>query len=541
MDKTRIIHLKEANTLSNFLSEKERQTIVSLKITGVIGEKDFNDVLDDMCTTWGEYDKYDNYIPHYEESPALRILDMGEAAFVDGDWLPEFGYHPLLETLILPHNIQKVGSSMDTGWGESQFRTLVLPQGLKSIGGFINCPHLTNLILPESLEEILPLAFAGCYSITNIRIPASVRLMDGSCFAGCKIAAYEVDCNNPYYTYIDGVIFNKDLSTLVAFPSAYPHKHYKIPDTTKNIGIEAFYGAHIESIDIPEGLLTISEWAFESSMVRNINMPNSIKKIGKGAFRYCYQLEKIHLSNRLEEIPPMLFSSCPKLTVLDIPSGVRKLYYSSIAWSYGLEKLILHDGLEEIVDEGPMLGCSGKLHEVTIPNTLEKIQGGLFNYSSLIKSYNVAPNNPYFCVIDDALYSKDGKILYAVPNPERNNFTVADGTEEIAEKAFFYLSKLETVVLPNSLQVIGDRAFQGCSKLGIIRLPANVMSVGVDFLLDCDNIKTVIMDSIVPPQMIGHVTDDMWIYKKIELLVPKGSIDEYKNAPGWKTFIIKEL
>ena len=235
MDKTRIIHLKEANTLSNFLSEEERQTIVSLKITGVIGEKDFG-VLDNMCTSDGIYDDDDNYILDYEYSPALRTLDMGEATFIDGDSLPDFGYHSLLETLILPHNIQKI----ETGLADSQLHTLVLPQGLKVIGGFMSCTNLTNLILPEGLEEIISHAFYECNAITNIRIPASVRLIDGSCFAGCNIAAYEVDSNNPYYTCIDGVIFKKDLSTLVAFPSAYPHKHFKIPDTTYIIGTDAF-------------------------------------------------------------------------------------------------------------------------------------------------------------------------------------------------------------------------------------------------------------------------------------------------------------
>lgn len=534
MEEIKIIHLNEANTLSKFLSEEERQTIVSLKITGVIGDKDFNDVLDDMCSAEGIYDEDDDYIIDYEESPALRNLDMGEAAYVDGDSLPEFGYHSLLETLIIPNNIQKI--EYDAGLSESQLQTLVLPQGLKTIGGFMSCPNLTNIVLPEGVEEILPSAFGGCNSITEIRIPASVKSMDGSCFAGCNIKAYEVDSNNPYFTTVDGVIFNKDLNTLVAFPSAYPHKHYKIPDTTKSIGFEAFSEARIESVDIPEGLLNIGEWAFEFSMVRNVNMPNSVKKIGKGAFRHCYQLEKIHLSNKLEEIPTLLFSSCPKLTLLDIPSSVRKLYYSTVAWSGGLEKLILHDGLEEIVDEGPLGGCRGNLHEILFPKTLKKVQGGLFNYSPLIKSYHVTPDNPFFCVIDEALYSKDGKILYAVPNPERSYFSVAEGTEEIAERAFFGLPKLRTVILPNSLHIIGNRAFQDCPQLECLKLPANVTSIGEFFLMGCDNLKTIIMDGTVPPQMTGHMTN----YRDITLLVPKESIAEYKKAPGWKTFIIKE-
>ena len=537
MEETKTIHLKEANTLSDFLSEEERQTVVSLKITGVIGLKDF-DVLDDICSADGIYDDDDDYIIDYEDSPALRILDIGEAAFVDGDSLPEFGFHSLLETLVLPYNIQKVEE--DAGLSESQLQNLVLPQGLKTIGGFMCCPHLTNLILPEGLEEIQPHAFCGCNAITNIRIPASVRLMDGSCFADCNIKAYEIDSNNPYFTTDDGVIFNKDLNTLVAFPSAYPHKHYKIPDATKYIGSEAFYESRIESIDIPEGLWDIGKEAFSASMLKSVYLPDSVKKVGGRAFWCCYHLEKIHLSNKLEEIPPHLFETCPKLKILDVPSSVRKLYYSAVAWSGGLEQLLLHDGLEEIVDEGPLGGCRGNLHEILFPKTLKKVQGGLFNYSPLIKSYNVVPDNPYFCVINEALYSKDGKILYAVPNPKRSSFIVAEETEEIAERAFYSLPELRSVILPNSLHIIGDRAFQDCSQLENLRLPANITNVGVDFLLSCDNLKTVIMDGIVPPQMTGHVTDDMWKYKDVELLVPKGSIDEYKKAPGWKTFMIKE-
>ena len=106
MEEYKEIHLDSPNTLSEFLSPEERQNLVSLKITGVVGEKDFDDVLDDMCETWGEYDDNDDYIPDYEGPAALRHLDMGEATFVDGDTLPYFGYCSHLETFILPEGIE---------------------------------------------------------------------------------------------------------------------------------------------------------------------------------------------------------------------------------------------------------------------------------------------------------------------------------------------------------------------------------------------------------------------------------------------------
>ena len=73
MEATKIIHLEKPNTLATFLSEKERQEIVSLKISGYIGREDFDEVLDDMCELWGVYDEDDNYTPDYEGSAASGI------------------------------------------------------------------------------------------------------------------------------------------------------------------------------------------------------------------------------------------------------------------------------------------------------------------------------------------------------------------------------------------------------------------------------------------------------------------------------------
>ena len=103
---SKTIHLKKANTLTSFLSEKERQEVVSLKITGFIGCKDFEDVLDEMCDVWSEYDEEGNYIPNYKNSAAIRILDLGEATYVDGENLPFFGFRSQLETFILPHGVK---------------------------------------------------------------------------------------------------------------------------------------------------------------------------------------------------------------------------------------------------------------------------------------------------------------------------------------------------------------------------------------------------------------------------------------------------
>lgn len=288
MEKFKEIHLEKPNTLSNFLSEEERQEIVSLKISGFIGQKDFYDVLDGMCDLEGQYDDDDNFIPDYEFTAAIRHLDLGEATYVDGDELPYFGYRTQLETLILPHGIKSTLEEDDTGFSESDsLRTVIFPEGLKTIGGFHSCPKLTGIELPDGLEKIESHAFGGCDAITSIRIPASVKEMDGSCFAGCNITFYEVDKSNSYYTAVDGVIYTRDLKELVAFPSNYPIKNFIVPSSTKIIGSMAFWSSNVDTVKLPEGLTTIGYGAFEFSGISSINIPDSVKEIEENAFHYC--------------------------------------------------------------------------------------------------------------------------------------------------------------------------------------------------------------------------------------------------------------
>ena len=540
MEKSKIIHLEKPNMLALFLTEKERMNIVSLKIMGFVGSHDFEDVLDEMCYCYGMYDDDDNFIPDYEDSAALRHLDMGEATFVDGDnkCLPYFGYRTLLETFIFPQGITTV---FETGFSDSDnLRTLVFPDGMKEVRDFENCDKLTGLVLPNSVEEIDSFTFAGCKALTSIRIPASVKIMDGSCFADCNITAYEVDENNPCFTAVDGVVYNKDLTTLVAFPSAYPHKHFKVPETVRTIGFGAFMDSQIETIELPTSLSVIEGWVFQGSKIRSVEIPDTVTEVGKLAFRWCYELEHVRLSNRLTKIPSQMFSSCPNLKELDVPSSVKTIHYSAIAWSHGLERLYLHDGLEEIVDEGPLLGKSGPLHEVLFPKTLKKVPGGVFNYSPFLKKYQLDSGNPYFSLVGEALCSKDGKILYSVPDNNRTEYTIPEGVEVIGKQAFYSLPDLEKVILPSTLKIIKERAFQGCDSLQKIAIPAGVEKVDIAALW-ADKLKSVVMEGSVPPKMTGLVGDENeWRYRDVSLLVPQDAVEAYKEASGWKCFKIVE-
>lgn len=265
METSKTIHLEQPNTLSNHLTRFEKYNLYSLKITGVIGKKDIEDDLEEMCELRGYYDDDDEFIANYEQTPRLRHLDLGEATYIGGNSLPFFGLKTLLASFIMPQGITTtVGEDDENIFTDSEYlEKLVLPPGLKIVGGFSYCTKLKDIILPEGLEEILPFAFCSCESIYSIRIPASVNKIDGSSFAGCNISEYVIDENNPYLTSIDGVIYSKDLRTLIAFPSAYPSKVYNIPQTTKNIASHAFYLSKIWHVEIPQCVINIAPDAFE--------------------------------------------------------------------------------------------------------------------------------------------------------------------------------------------------------------------------------------------------------------------------------------
>ena len=208
-------------------------------------------------------------------------------------------------------------------------KTLILPEGLKNVGGFNSCSKLIGLVLPEGLEEIESFAFSGCKAIKAIRLPKSVKKFDGSCFGGCSIKAYEIESDNPYFTAVDGVIYSKDLTKLVAFPSAYPHNHYIIPDTTRIIGYTAFMDSRIDIVELPNSLVTIEGWAFQGSSIKSIELPDTITSIGELAFRFC------------TDIPEQMIAHCPNLHDLHIPASVRTIDCTNFAWSGDLRTVTI--------------------------------------------------------------------------------------------------------------------------------------------------------------------------------------------------------
>ena len=127
-----------------------------------------------------------------------------------------------------------------------------------------------------------------------------------------KLQAFNVSPENEYFTSIDGVIYTKDLETLVAYPPAKgvdisddnvvlddsAGLSYTIPDGVRVIRSKAFYKCgYLEEINLPDSLEVIEEKAFHyCSAVKGFTLPEGLIEIGKDAFAYCWSEDFTELS-----------------------------------------------------------------------------------------------------------------------------------------------------------------------------------------------------------------------------------------------------
>ena len=175
---------------------------------------------------------------------------------------------------------------------------VVIPKTVTFIGeeAFLFCPLLEKIEIPESVTSIGSFAFYGCDSLESITIPESVTSIGESAFSRCKLLEnIKVDENNPIYTQIQGVLFNKIENILLTFPITKTIVSYSIPNGIVHIGESAFSGCNsLESIIIPESVTSIGESAFSGcDSLESITIPESVTSIGDYIFIGCDNLREI--------------------------------------------------------------------------------------------------------------------------------------------------------------------------------------------------------------------------------------------------------
>ncbi|OFX68411.1 MAG: hypothetical protein A2X12_10110 [Bacteroidetes bacterium GWE2_29_8] len=193
---------------------------------------------------------------------------------------------------------------------------------------------LTSINIPSSIIRIDDYAFQGCNSLTSITIPSTVTFIGERAFNTCSnLTSISIDSTHPNYASIDGVLYDKNITTLIQCPGA--KTSVTIPNSVTSIGDFAFYyNTNLKSVTIPNSVLTIGNSAFSAcTNLKNITIPNSVTSIGDVAFYGCNSLTEINC-NATE--PPILgidvFWDVSKDIPLYVLLGSIDAYNAATGW-----------------------------------------------------------------------------------------------------------------------------------------------------------------------------------------------------------------
>lgn len=216
------------------------------------------------------------------------VVEIGEGAFYECE---------SLSFIEVPNTLTKIEDR--TFWCCTNLNRIEIPFGVTAIGdeAFRGCESLINIELPNTIVSIGDYAFYNCHSLETIEFPNSVQYLGydvftyccnlqrldipnrvlkiGLCsYEDCGIMQFNVDSNNNAYTDVDGIIYTKDLSKLVAYPTGRTDTMFVVPDS----------------------VTTLTDYSFSYSKLERVDILDNVKTLGNYLFSKCSGLKEIHLA-----------------------------------------------------------------------------------------------------------------------------------------------------------------------------------------------------------------------------------------------------
>ena len=254
-----------------------------------------------------------------------------------------------LKEITIPNSVIEIDSG---AFAEcDNLEKVILPNNLNiiSYGLFANCPQLSEIEIPANVTELYLNAFAGCSALEEIFIHENIEIINPGY---CQCGSYEVATENLNYASQDGVLFNKNFSVLIGYPSLKTDENYEIPDSVEIICDYAFSNCYnLKKIEIPESVTTIGKSAFERCLcLETIKLPANVDVVSEQLFASCENLSEIQLGENITEIGRWAFSGCINLKTIELPDDLTIIDKYAFSICKNLEKIIIPKLVTEIRD-----------------------------------------------------------------------------------------------------------------------------------------------------------------------------------------------
>lgn len=322
------VNLAQPGDLQKFISDEEARTLTSLTIIGKLNGKDFN-LLRKMAGSVQSV---------WECGGELRKLDLSKAEIV-ADFETSYYKENLTKTKLVKTIRRNNSSGGLQSWtfnfatmNDKEWQTLCQLKGdmdyrkrswkyvkedneyylqyyltdhTINTNLFKDCANLRELILPNQTLEIQPRTFANCKSLQHMTIPAQTETLHPEAWYSClMMRSVSVSPSNPNYMDQEGVIYSKDSTMLVYYPSSKADSAYIMPQSV----------THMHSFVFSKTLF-----------LRNIQFSGNLKTIPRYAFYNCPQIRSVKLPDSVEKINPKAFVGCKKLTAVSFPSNLQNV------------------------------------------------------------------------------------------------------------------------------------------------------------------------------------------------------------------------
>lgn len=348
---------------------------------------------------------------------------------------------------------------------------------------FSNSP-VQHIFAGEGVIKIGEGAFSRCDQLSTVELCDKVEEIGKKAFLGClKLKKIGVSKANQHFMDANGVLYTKNQDTIINFPSG------------------------IKEIKLPESVKKIEDYAFCCRLgIKEISLPKGLKHIGNSAFECCRNLATVEIKGTLDYIGKSAFMDCTALKSITLLKGETVIDEKSFKDCDRLEKIVLPEGLCKI-STGMLQDCKS-LKNVIIPSTVSKIEDYAFASCRSLEAIELSES---ITEIGEGAFGATGLKSVEIPSSVKyigkNAFSLCFGLKTIdlseglktIDSFAFDGSGLERVTLPKSLETIESYAFFCCTELTSVKIPKEVSVIAKEAFQFCHKL-TVYCEAEEKPQ-----------------------------------------